>query len=82
MLVWNRQDLDTEGILVNCNKKEAPINHLMATCCSYTHVHAPFPASCCFFSHPEVEYFCMLSNQDITVTHSEIQIAEAQQCDF
>lgn len=57
MLIQNIQDLDIEGMLVNCNKKEALINHLMVIHCFYTHVHAPFPMSHCCSTHPETGYF-------------------------
>lgn len=36
----------------------------------HTHVRAPFPMSNCCSSHPGMEYFCILSNQGISVTHS------------
>lgn len=42
----------------------------MVPSCFHTHVHFPLTISPCCSSHQDMEYFCMLSIQGISATHS------------
>lgn len=70
--VWvcNRHTLHIEGISVNYSKKRGTNRSF------HGHKSLLYPCACPIYNEPllllpsRVEYFCMLSNQSISVTHS------------
>lgn len=70
MWVWNRHTLHIEEISVNHSKKRGTNrsfhgHKLLPYPCAH-----PFTMSHCCSSHPEMEYYCMLSNRGLSGTHS------------